>query len=195
MHAAPVFCCCWVFSTIIFCFIMHMFFIHLNICVALRVYSLENMYMCIYSMYPSGFIRVCCMVQLLCIGLSKASTFKTRKLCHYHAVSYLIQNTLAIYYFLFCLFLTECCAIQCLCLPLLSSKHALFLFYRRHCRIFDELLTWEMISQYCGECLPFIMTLKPPFVGQTGNFLAISNLHYLSNNHNVDLNQITTSVV
>ena len=31
------------FSTIIFCFIMHMFFTHLNTCVTLRVYPLENM--------------------------------------------------------------------------------------------------------------------------------------------------------
>lgn len=146
-------------------------------------------------MYPSCFLLVLCMVQLLCIGLSKSSTFKTRKLCQYHAVSYLIQNALVIYYFLFCLFLTECCAIQCLCLSLPSSKHALFLIYRRQCRIFDELLTWEMFRQYCVECLSFIMTLKPPFVGPTGKFLTISNLHYLSKYHNVDLNQLTTSVV
>ena len=30
------------FSTIIFCFIMHMFFTHLNTCVTLRVYPLEK---------------------------------------------------------------------------------------------------------------------------------------------------------
>ena len=101
-----------------------------------------KMQICMYSMYPSCFLLVFCMVQLLCIGLSKSSTFKTRKLCQYHAVSYLIQNALVIYYlFLFCLFLTECCAIQCLCLPLPSSKNVLFLIYRRQCRIFYELLT------------------------------------------------------
>ena len=102
---------------------------------------LEKMQICIYSMYPSCFLLVFCMLQLLCIGLSKSSTFKTRKLCQYHAVSYLIQNDLVIYYFLFYLFLTECCAIQCLCLPLPPSKHVLFLIYRRQCRIFEELLT------------------------------------------------------
>ena len=98
-----------------------------------------KMQICIYSMYPSCFLLVFCMVQLLCIGLSKSSTFKTRKLCQYHAVSYLMLWLYTIFYF--CLFLTECCAIQCLCLPLPSSKHVLFLIYRRQCRIFDELVT------------------------------------------------------
>ena len=77
-----------------------------------------KMQICIYSMYPSCFLLVFCMVQLLCIGLSKSSTFKTRKLCQYHAVSYLIQNALVIYYFLFLPFLD---GMLCHTMPLLAT--------------------------------------------------------------------------
>jgi hypothetical protein len=61
------------------------------------------------------------MVQLVLangIGLSKSSTFKTRKLCQYHAVSYLIQNALVIYYFLFLPFLD---GMLCHTMPLLAT--------------------------------------------------------------------------
>ena len=119
MHATAVFC------VVVFCVffyfnrdvLFYYAYVFPYISRHLHVYPLE--YICIYSIYLSCFLLVFCMVQLLCVGLSRASTFKDRKLCQYHAVIF-NSESFVIHYFLFCLFLTECCVIQCLCLPLPS---------------------------------------------------------------------------
>jgi hypothetical protein len=50
-----------------------------------------------------------------------------------------------------------------------------------------------MFSQYCIKWLLSIMTSKRPFLSNRVNF--DNSNHYLLNNSNVDLNQLTTSVV
>ena len=112
-------------STVMFCFIMNMFFhtsqdicmcTHCNVYVFIP-YIFRVFYL--YCAWYNSFVLACLEHLHLKIESSANTT-----------LSYLIQKVLFIHYYLFCLFLADCCAIQCLCLPLPSLEHVSFLIYR-----------------------------------------------------------------
>ena len=112
-------CCCFLWLFFFFYFNLDVLFYYAYvfpyISRHLHVYPLE--YICIYSIYLSCFLLVFCMVQLLCVGLSRASTFKDRKLCQYHAV---IFNSESFVYTLFFI-LPFLDGMLCYTVPLLAT--------------------------------------------------------------------------